>query len=370
MRMPGMDGAEFLQHVASQLPDVVRILLTGYSDMQATVQAINDGHIYQYISKPWDDYDLKITLQQAIEKKRLEDERHRLLSLISRQNKELKELNLGLEEKVRERTHELEQAHNAIKSSYIATVKVFSNLLELREGGIAGHSRRVAEQAHKISIALGVEESESQQVLFAGLLHDIGKISMSDTILARPYHELSAQEQAIFHKHPVIGEALLMGLDYLQGAARIIRAHHERYDGSGYPDELKGEAIPMGARILAVVNDYDDLKFGAYSSRKYSRVQALEVLRMGKNKNYDPEVVDSLVTHETNVALEKDVPSIRIRSDRLKAGMVLTRDLVTEDGVLLLAKGFVVDENLIEKLAKFEQAMGDRFSIHVQALGK
>jgi len=152
MRMPEMNGAEFLEKIRAKWPDAVRILLTGYADVGSTIAAINKGEIYRYIAKPWDDNDIVLTVKHALERKNLELEKQRLEALTLKQNEALKDINANLEAKVRDRTEEvrqtmgfLEVAHKKLKESYLISLKVFSNLMELREGAIAGHSRRVAD---------------------------------------------------------------------------------------------------------------------------------------------------------------------------------------------------------------------------------
>ncbi|MEY4717604.1 MAG: hypothetical protein RL563_222, partial [Pseudomonadota bacterium] len=152
MRMPQMNGAEFLAQVAERWPDTVRVLLTGYADIESTVAAVNKGRIYCYISKPWEDNELKILVNNAVEQKRLRDERQRLFAIIERQNSELKDLNAHLEEKVDRRTEQLKlslqkinQAHTQLKRQYIDSVKVFAKIIEMRPGIKSGHSLYIAE---------------------------------------------------------------------------------------------------------------------------------------------------------------------------------------------------------------------------------
>ena len=146
MRMPGMSGAEVLEQVRLKWPEAVRILLTGYADVSSTIAAINRGEIYRYISKPWSDDEILLTLRDALERKLLKAEKQRLEALTLRQNEELKELNASLEEKVRQRTETLRQtmeqlsvAHEKLKKGFFTSVQVFANLMELREGTMAGH---------------------------------------------------------------------------------------------------------------------------------------------------------------------------------------------------------------------------------------
>jgi response regulator RpfG family c-di-GMP phosphodiesterase len=377
MRMPVMDGAQLLEQVRIKSPDTVRILLTGYADIQSTIDAINKGQIFRYIAKPWDDNDITITVRQALERKQLEREKARLEALTRRQNEELKDLNANLEAKVKARTEEVRQtmgfleiAHENLKKSFLTSIRIFSNLMELREGQMAGHSRRVADLGRKLAIRLGLKDNEVQEVMIAGLLHDIGKIGLSDALLHKPFNMLAGEERHQVMKHPVIGQTALMALEQMHGAAGIIRSHHERFDGMGYPDALSGLAIPMGARILCVVNDYDSAQLGHLSSKRLNAQDALVFIKNGRGKRYDPQICDEFVAMMGGVggeqAKEKDVA---MRSSDLKPGMALARDLVAKSGLLLLARDYVLDDNLIEQLRTFEKVDGQSLTAYVRVKG-
>ena len=363
MRMPGMSGAELLAAVRSRRPDTVRILLTGFADMSSTVEAINQGQLHRYIAKPWDDGEVLLVVREGLEKKALLREKARLEALAQKQNEALKELNASLERKVGERTAELAAAHEKLKAGFLNTIKTFSNLIELRGGAMAGHSRRVADLARRVAQAMKLPAAEAQDLFFAALLHDIGKIGLPDALLGKPFNQLTADERNELVKHPAKGEALLMGLEELRGAAALIRAHHERFDGQGYPDGLAGMAIPLGARILAVANDYDAVQQGAISPKRASPEEALLYLRGGRGHRYDPAVIE--VIEKLVGAPARAEASRPLRSDMLQPGMVLARDLVTRDGVLLLAHGFLVDDNLIRQILGFERSEGYRLTLHV-----
>lgn len=379
MRMPIMDGAQFLEQVRLKAPDTVRILLTGYADIQSTIDAINKGQIYRYIAKPWEDNDITITVRQALERKRLEREKERLEALTLRQNEELKDLNANLEAKVKARTEEVRQtmgflqiAHENLKKSFLTSIRIFSNLMELREGQMAGHSRRVADLSRKLAIRLGLKDNEVQDVMIAGLLHDIGKIGLADALLHKPFNMLAGEERREVMKHPVIGQTALMALEQMHGAAKIIRGHHERFDGQGYPDALSGLEIPMGARILGVVNDYDAVQLGHISSKRLSAQEALLYIKDGRGKRYDPSVCDEFIAMMGGVDAGGDQPKEKdfaVRPADIKPGMVLTRDLVTRSGLLLLAKDYVIDENLVEQLRTFEKVDGQPLTIYVRIKG-
>jgi response regulator RpfG family c-di-GMP phosphodiesterase len=367
MRMPEMNGAQFLEQVRMRSPDTVRILLTGYADVSAIVEAINKGQIYRYVAKPWEDNDIVIGVRHALERQQLEREKERLEALTRQQNEELKELNATLEDKVQVRTEELRQAMDKLKKSFVTSVRVFSNLIEMRESSFAGHSRRVADMARTIAQKMGLSEGEVQDVFLAGLLHDIGKIGLSDKLLSRPSLTLAGQDRLDFAKHTINGEASLMALEQLHEAAKLIRSHHERFDGMGYPDGLKGSEIPLGARILAVVNDYDAAQIGTLGEKSLSATEALSMLIANRERRYDPAVVDAMSEAVAGPKLKiKRKAEVQTISNELKPGMILARDLYNADTMLLLPKNSVLEERHIEKIREFERANYRPLTIFIQ----
>lgn len=365
MRMPGMDGATFLAAARQRHPDTVRLLLTGYADMESTVAAINAGQIARYISKPWNDQDVVLTVREALERKALEREKARLEILTQAQNEELKNLNASLEQKVEARTSELKIAHEKLKQHFLTSIRVFSNLIELREGVISGHSKRVADLARKLAVKLNFPAAEVQDVMLAGLLHDVGKIGLSDDLISKPVSHMSGDELGLLRKHPVTGQAALMGIENLRKAGTFIRGHHERWDGQGYPDRTSGLAIPFGARVIAVANDFDGLQIGTLSPRKLKPEEALAFIQQNRGKRYCPQVVDALIDV---LGASEAVSSTtnEVNPAALKPGMVLARDLVTRDGVMLLAADFVLDESLIRQLRELEASEGTRLVIAIR----
>ncbi len=375
MRMPEMDGAEFLEKAAQHWPDTVRILLTGYSDIGSTIAAVNNGHIYRYVSKPWEEHELTLAVQQALKLKDLEDEKARLEALTHRQNEELTQLNTTLEKRVAARTEEvrqtmdfLEEAHSSLKKQYTTSVKIFANLIELRENTTvesAGHSRRVSEQVRQLGITMELPEDEVQDLFFAALLHDVGKIALPDALLNQSYNEMSNDERKEFEKHPALGQAALIALEPLHGAADLIRSHHEHVDGKGYPDQLCDEQIPLGARILSIVDDYNALLTGHLTGHLHTSLEARKFLLKECGRRYDEEIVERFIKL---LESEKDEPSAEqcLKSNTLKESMVLTRDLIDQNGVLLLSKGHQLNDKLINKIEQLEKTFGYEFLFYVR----
>ena len=373
MRMPEMDGAKFLGQVRDRWPATTRILLTGYADITSTIDAINRGEIFRYIPKPWDDKDLMLIVRDALERRRLQNENTRLLALTQAQNDELKAFNSSLEDKVKRRTAEIEQinsflnlANDRLKQNFLVSIKIFSGLMELRAGAMAGHSRRVADLARKLTLRLGLEAKEQQNIFFAALLHDIGKIGFSDNLLNRPVSRMSGDELGIYRKHVIAGESALMPLDELKDVAKIVRGHHERFDGQGFPDGLQGLSIPFGARILSVVNDYDGLQIGTLAEKRMSPDEAKAMLLQSRGRRYDPQIVDAFIELLGGQAQEEVVRERPVSQSDLKAGMVLARDLVSREGVLLLSADFILDVALIKQIQDYAHRENHTEPIYVR----
>jgi response regulator RpfG family c-di-GMP phosphodiesterase len=372
MRMPEMDGAAFLEQVAIRWPGTIRILLTGYADLTSTIKAVNAGQIYRYISKPWEDNDITLSVKRALEQKNLATERDRLQVLAQQQNEELKTLNTSLEDKVLARTSELQQTvsfleltQQSLDTSYQTTVEVFSNLIEMREQHPAGVARQIAEQAGQLGQLYGLDETDLRNLRNAALLRNIGKIGLPDSLLNKSASNMNDVEHKTFIRHPLIGEGVLMALEPLHDAARIIYHQHEQIDGQGYPDRLRGEGIPLGSRILKVVGDFHDLQHGLLLPAHLNAVEASDHLSNHRGKQYDARVVElfhKLLGRQTK---QTKVAERCIQSSGLQGGMVLSQDLVLNDRVLLLSKGHFLSDILITRIQRLEKSIDDNLVIYV-----
>lgn len=358
MRMPVMDGVQFLEQVRMRWPVTTRVLLTGYADIKSTVAAINSGEVYRYISKPWDDAEILSTARQVFERQSLEHEKQRLEALVQRKNQELSELNASLEEKVVTRTHELSLLTQKLKKNYLTSIKVFSNVLEWRGAQLSGHARRVADLTRRTARAMGLAEADQQDLFIASLMHDVGQIGLSDHILARPVARLIEEELVQYRQHPLLGEQALMALDDMHGVATLVRAHHERHDGHGYPDGLMGDAVPLGARILAVADTYDDLEHGHLSTGKLAAPDARAMIARGRGSQFHPEVVDVFLQVLLKASSAIDDPPVMTTTKNLQPGMALAADLTSSAGGVLLAADFVFSADVIRRLRLRESRDG------------
>ncbi|MCK9604961.1 MAG: response regulator [Methylomonas sp.] len=363
MRMPQMDGAEFLSRAAESWPNITRILLTGYADMESTINAVNKGKIYSYCSKPWEDNELKILVNNALDQKRLRDERQQLFSIIEQQNLELKSLNDQLENKVQLRTEQvrlslqkLDGAHNALKKQFTNTIKTFARIIEMRPGIKSGHSKYIAENAKELAQRLNMTADDVKDILYAGLLLQIGKISLPDDLLRQPLTDMTAAGKKRYLHHGQEGCNLLNGIDQLKNAAELILYQHENFDGSGEPRGMSGSQIPLGSRILAVVRDYISSLDGFITGTALSTETAQKRLLLKKGSLYDPAVVDLFLTLLSESHIEDERPVIDISWTQLQPGMEAVE--IIHNGMLYL-KDQILSQSHIEKVLEMRSHSKD-----------
>lgn len=372
MRMPGMDGATLLEQVRQRWPQTLRMLLTGYADISSTIAAINRGEIHRYIAKPWDDQDLVLSVREGLTRRALELENRRLLALTRAQNDELQQTNSQLEQRVHARTAELEQVNNMLQMAYaqleenfLLSLDVFAGVMELRERGAAGHSREVAKLAQGIAQQLGLPPREVRDVFAAGLLHEIGKMSLPDALLHKPLSLMSSDEQARWRRHPLAAETALLPLTQLQRVAQLVRAQLERLDGKGGPDGLQGEGFAPAAQALAVAVRYMALIHGRLSERASSASAAQALIAGCGGTHFSSAVVQAFTAVMTHQAEAPPAQDVCIDAHALRPGMVLARDLHSANGVLLLAAGFRFDAHVVRQIHDFMAREGSRLKLHV-----
>ena len=355
MRMPEMNGAEFLAQALQLYPETVRVLLTGYADLSSTIDAVNKGRIFSYCNKPWNDEELKLIIRNAVEQKRLREERERLSAIIRTQNDELKALNERLEERVEQRTaqlkntlKQLDQANGTLKKQYADSIKAFSRIIEMRPGIKGGHSKYIAENARAVAKKMNLSEEDQRNIVYAGLLLQIGKMTLSDDILAQPVYTIHAQQKAGYLKHALEAAPLLKGLDQLNGAVILIRYQYEYFDGSGYPEGLAGEQIPRGSRILTVISEYISYVEGSMTGKPMPVETVRKRFNDYKGRKYDPSVVAVFFEYLDEVATSANTrPVIEIAWTQLRVGMEI--DEISYDSRIYL-KDCILTERMLNNV--------------------
>lgn len=356
-RMPGMNGSEFLQYCREAVPHALRILLTGYSDITATIDAINKGGAYRYISKPWNDTELTQTIRDAVRQYALLTENRRLNEIVRQQNEELQEWNRNLKGRVLEQTTAIRQKNEElhvllkrVKEDYDAIIAVFSGLVEMHGGKLRQHSRNVAELSVNAARELGISGNDLETIRIAALLHDIGEIGIPERILALDREAMNAEERKQYQQHPIRGQVAIDTIEGLRPAGMLIRHHHENLDGSGFPDRLAGDAIPLGARIIAFADHIDK---ASEVCRGDISDQALVRAGLVVGMQLDPALQKAFrkVAHYTYFSMgaeEKELVEVELDPKELKEGMFLSRDVSSASGILLLSRGVALD---VTKLA-------------------
>jgi len=280
IHMPGMSGVELLRRIRVTDQDIAVILVTGAPDMDAALEAMRLG-AYDHLSKPLNLSELSMTVDRAIEKKRLVEEN--------------RAYQRDLESMVQERTQQLAEANDELKRLFMSSIKALAQALEAKDEYTQGHSARVAEIGVSIAQYLSLPDREIQNLWVAGLLHDIGKIGIRENVLNKP-GKLDEAEWESVQQHPVVAARILGPIEELSDVIEIVMHHHEHFDGSGYPEGIRGSDIPLGARILTVADAYDALT----SKRPYRDAlpseEAVSILEDAAGTQFDSVIVRAFVT--------------------------------------------------------------------------
>ena len=369
-RMPEMNGAQFLEKAKVFCPDAIRYLLTGYSDMEAVIQAVNKGEIHRYLTKPWNDDDLLLQVRQSLEHFELVSENRRLTELTIRQNRELNALNKNLERKVRDRTQEVLEKNDALASinrmlekSFMDAIRLLVSLVEMLNPRLGQQMRNTAQLARQVGEVIGLPQTDLDQIEMAGLIHDIGLLGFPDELWEKEPQQLNDDQFRMFSEHPVIASIILEKIEKLADVGEIVLHHHEHVNGQGFPNGFKNDQIPLGSRILLAASDYchivatwprDMQKLISWARRHFDpetwkgftvsqdpetiiEEVAEKKLLLEAGQKYDVDVLTALIK-----ALRKAKniePTMVVDMQSLAAGMVLMEDLRLNDGRLLLTRG-------------------------------
>jgi len=256
-KMPIMSGTEFLEKANEIAPSVIKILLTGFSDIDILTDAVNKCNLFQYIMKPFDPEDLMNTVHNGIHKFDLMSSKSAIL-------KDLREL-------------------------FYKTIKSISSALDAKDPYTHGHSLRVTLYSLILGKELNLDDEMLEEIETAGLLHDIGKIGIPQNILCKP-GRLTDDEFQVMRSHPKRSEDMVSNIKKLKSISNWLKCHHERWDGFGYPNGLKGEEIPLSARIIALADTYDAMT----STRSYrlalSHEDAINEIQKCAGSQFDPEL--------------------------------------------------------------------------------
>jgi response regulator RpfG family c-di-GMP phosphodiesterase len=273
--MGGMTGLELIPFVKELSPDTVVIMISGVQTVESAINALRAG-AFDYVMKPFDLHHVEAAVGRALEHHFLRVEKRRYETY--------------LEEMVAQRTSELDSALDSLGDAYRTTLKALTAALETRDLETHGHSERVVNFSLRLGRELSLDEEQMRSLEFGSLLHDIGKIGVPDAILRKPAR-LTEDEWVRMREHPLHGQKILRGIEFLEGASRVVAQHHERWDGSGYPLGLSGEEIDLNARIFAVADAFDAITSDRVYRRGRSYEDALAELDAFIGRQFDPRIV-------------------------------------------------------------------------------
>ena len=275
LMMADLDGIGLLERTKEKYPDMPVVMVTAVHDISVALAAIRNG-AYDYLLKPFEREQLLNTVSRALENRRLKVENRTYQT--------------NLESLVKARTDQLQAAMNSLERSYDITLEALGDALDLKDAETEGHSKRVTAFTIAIARAMGLPREQIAVIARGAFLHDFGKMAIPDAILRKPA-KLSKEEMDIMKEHAYLGYQMLKKIPFLSEASEIVYAHQERYDGTGYPRHLKGEEIPLGARIFSIADTLDAIT----SDRPYRPAQSLEAARKEikdwSGRQFDPEVV-------------------------------------------------------------------------------
>jgi response regulator RpfG family c-di-GMP phosphodiesterase len=308
INMERMSGLEMIPHVRKLAPEAVIIMISGVQSIESAIEALRAG-AFDYVTKPFDLRHVEVAVERARE--------HREL-LRSKRRYEL-----FLEESIKLRTKELGEALASLEDAYRTTLKALAAALETRDTDTHGHSERVVSFSLRLGHELALNEEQLRALEFGSLLHDIGKIGIPDRILRKPA-ALTDEEWTTMRQHPALGGQILRGIKFLEGAAKVVGQHHERWDGTGYPLGLRGAEIDLNARIFAVADAFDAMvSTRVYRAGKPYEAAAAELERHA-GQQFDPDVVEAFLRIPPAEWEELRVRSLRHRPERIADALAET----------------------------------------------
>lgn len=358
--MPGIDGYEVCRIIRKHVADehIRVIMVSGKAMLDERLEGYEAG-ADDYFIKPFAEAELKAKVNIYLD--------------LIRAERELSLLNLTLEAQVDERTRALKQLAEELKESnaklekaYEDSIVVLSRVVELNEGEHAGLSREVAELANHLAKYLKLEPKERQAVYNAALLVRIGYIGLPEDLANAPYLELEKEQKDTVEECPIIAETTLLPIVSMHEVAKCVRGFRERYNGMGYPDKLKGDEIPLASRIISVAYDYVILQRGMLLKERLTALESKKFLQSNANKRYDPAIVDAFVDMLKRMPTEVYQEELKLSALSLVRGMVLTRDVLSPSGTLLLPKGTRLDNDLIENIKRLERNSVGTFVVYVK----
>ncbi|HEX3857846.1 MAG TPA: HD domain-containing phosphohydrolase [Verrucomicrobiae bacterium] len=345
-RMPKLSGLELLERARQIQPNATRILITAVLHLDTVIEAINKGEIFRFIVKPWLREEFLATVKNGIQRYELICQNEHLQEATQSMNEQLVDLNRSLEQQaklVAQKNQQLGELNTALERNLVQSMELCVHTMQTFYPTLGNQARRVFQLCKAISQVLQLSPEDSRALEGSALLYDIGLVGVPRQIIKHWQEEpdsLSAAEKAVIEQHPILGQELAAFGNKLDQVGEIIRAHHECFDGSGYPNQLFAENIPWLARLLAVAV--------AYASYRLTDADAIEKIRGGSGSTFDPEAVRIFLRAHTVAVIPRRERQIGLGD--LRPGMVLAKGIHTYNGLLLVSEGQQLNATFIEKV--------------------
>lgn len=345
-RMPTLTGLELLAQARQIQPNATRILITAVLSLDTVIDAINKGEIYRFVVKPWLREELLVTIKNAAQRFDLIRQNARLQTATQAMNEQLVELNRSLEQQVRlvaQQNEKLGEMNRALEQNLLRSMELSLHTMQTFYPTLGNQARRVAQLCGSMADAANLSAEDRRVLESAALLHDIGLVGVPRQIIRKWQEDprsLDDAERALVEQHPILSQELSVFGSGMEKVGEVIRAHHERFDGTGYPDQLEGEKIPRLARLLAVAL--------AFASSDLTREDTLEKIKQQSGTAFDPEAVRAFLKALPLSSLSRKEREIMLAD--LRPGMVLARGIYTANGLLLVPEGQQLNATYIEKL--------------------
>ena len=345
-RMPGLSGLEFFKQVKLQQPHTARILLTGVADLDVMIEAINEGEIFRFMVKPWLPKELVTAVEQASAHYLVSSKDAALRAQAEQMNEEMARANRTLAGQValsEQQNRALAALNKALHQNLQHSIEMCVKTMQTFYPSLGKQARRVAALCKAIAEELRLSPEQRQTLEISGWLHDVGLVGVPRELIGR-WHDapgkLTEAETALIQRHPLIGQELSVFVAHLSDVGTIIRAHHERLDGTGYPDGLAGDSIPWLARLLAVAV--------SYAHSQHEGRDAVAEIAANRGTAYDPEAVRVVLDCLPQAVLPKQERGVRL--GELIPGMVLATGIYNAQGLLILPEGHMLSEAWIDRL--------------------
>lgn len=360
--MEGMIGLDFFRQAKVIRPNAVRVLITETLSPEIAVGAINDGEIFRFLKKPWHRAELLAAVSHSVQRYQSLETHHTQHLDTAHLNRKLEGTNADLQAKVNEliaSRNDLNKAHQALETNFDHSLELCYRIISTFYPLLGKNTKAAVDICKNLSETKYFTEEERHVLVVSAWLHDIGLIGCERELLHKLYTRpdlLTKAEQAIIHNHPLYGQTLASFVDQLTAVGETIRAHHERFDGRGYPDGLAGETIPWTARCLAVVVYFVECGL--------SKSAAVESILAESGKAFDPEAV-RLFFKVTQIAeLPRKIKEIM--TDELEPGMILAKGIYNPSGLLLVPEGQKLTPTSIARIKNYnlQVSVTDRLLVY------